>query len=158
MLFAERGVRIERVLTDNGKSYADSHVYAEAIETIGARHKLTWPYRPQTNGKDERFIKTLLAEWAYGELYRSNAERITALPRWVASYNHRRSHTALDGQQPPMTALVNTFVGITSGARRTSSTPSSRRGRRAARRGRAFSQICHSPVIEASRHRHTVAS
>jgi transposase InsO family protein len=78
VFFAERGVRIERVLTDNGKA--------------------------------ERFIKTLLAEWAYGKLYRSNAERITALPRWVAFYNHRRSHTALDGQ-PPMTALVNNVRG-----------------------------------------------
>ena len=80
------------------------------MAAIGARHKRTRPHRPQTNGKAERFIKTLLAEWAYGKLYRSNAARLTALPRWVDFYNHRRSHTALDGQ-PPMTALVNNVRG-----------------------------------------------
>jgi transposase InsO family protein len=110
VFFAERGVRIERVLTDNGKAYADAHVYAEAIAAIGARHKRTRPYRPQTNGKAERFIKTLLAEWAYAKLYRSNAERLAALPRWVVFYNHGRPHTSLDGQAP-MTALVNNVRG-----------------------------------------------
>ena len=110
VFFAERGVRIERVLTDNARSYADARVYAAALEAVGARHKRTRPYRPQTNGKAERFIKTLLAEWAYGTLYRSNHERLAALPRWVAFYNHRRPHTSLDGQVP-MTVLVNNVRG-----------------------------------------------
>ena len=91
-------------------AYSDSHRYAEALEAIEARHKRTRPYRPQTNGKAERFIKTLLAEWAYARLYRSNHERLTALPRWVDFYNHGRPHTALDGRAP-MTALVNNVRG-----------------------------------------------
>jgi len=110
VFFAERGVRIERVLTDNAKSYTAAQVYADALAAIGARHKRTRPYRPQTNGKAERFIKTLLAEWAYGNLYRSNQERLVALPRWVDFYNHRRPHTSLDGQVP-MTVLVNNVRG-----------------------------------------------
>ena len=107
--YAARGMRIERVLTDNGGAYR-SRVYAAALDELGARHKRTRPYRPQTNGKVERLIKTLLAEWAYAKLYRSNPERLAALPRWVAFYNHRRPHTALDGQAP-MTALVNNVRG-----------------------------------------------
>jgi len=110
VFFAERGVRIERVLTDNAKSYTAAQVYADALEAIGARHKRTRAYRPQTNGKAERFIKTLLAEWAYGTLYRSNHERLAALPRWVDFYNHGRPHTSLDGQVP-MTVLVNNVRG-----------------------------------------------
>ncbi len=110
VFFAERGVRIERVLTDNGKAYTDSHAYAGAIEGLGARHKRTRPYRPQTNGKAERFIKTLLSEWAYGKLYRADHERLDALPRWVDFYNHRRPHTALDGEVP-MDVLVNNVRG-----------------------------------------------
>jgi transposase InsO family protein len=110
VFFAERGVRIERVLTDNAKSYTDSRDYADALEVVGARHKRTRAYRPQTNGKAERFIKTLLDEWAYGKLYRSNHERLAALPRWVDFYNHQRPHTSLDGQVP-MTVLVNNVRG-----------------------------------------------
>ncbi len=87
--FAERGVLIERVLTDNGRVYTDSHRYAEAMVTIGARHKRTRPYRPQTNGK---------------------AERLAALPRWLRFYNHDRPHTALDGRSP-MTVLVDNVRG-----------------------------------------------
>jgi len=110
VFFAERGVRIERVLTDNAKSYTAARAYADALDAIGARHKRTRAYRPQTNGKAERFIKTLLAEWAYGTLYRSNHERLAALSRWVDFYNHRRPHTSLDGQVP-MTVLVNNVRG-----------------------------------------------
>ena len=80
------------------------------FESIGARHKRTRPHRPQTNGKAERFIKTLLTEWAYGRLYRTNAERIDALPGWVESYNAERTHTALGGITP-MAALVNNLRG-----------------------------------------------
>jgi transposase InsO family protein len=88
VFLAERGVRIERVLTDNGKAYAESRLYAATVAALVARHKRTRAYRPQTNGKAERSIKTLLAEWAYGRLYRSNQERLAALPRWSAFYNH----------------------------------------------------------------------
>jgi transposase InsO family protein len=108
--FAEHGVRIERVLTDNAKAYADSVVFAETAAGLGIRRKRTRRYRPQTNGKVERFNKTLLDEWAYGRLYRSNNERRQALPRWLRSYNHRRPHTSLDGLTP-MAVLVNNVDG-----------------------------------------------
>ena len=108
--FAEHGVRIERVLTDNAKAYTASRHYADAIADLEARHKRTRPYRPQTNGKAERFIRTMLAEWAYARLYRSNHERLAALPRWLDFYNTRRPHTQLDGQTP-MAVLVNNLSG-----------------------------------------------
>jgi transposase InsO family protein len=109
MAFARLGVRVERVLTDNGGSYR-SHAYAAALAELGARHKRTRPYRPQTNGKAERFIKTLLGEWAYARPYRSNDERLAALAGWVDAYNHERTHTALAGQVP-MDVLVSTVHG-----------------------------------------------
>jgi transposase InsO family protein len=107
--FAGHGVRIERVLTDNAWAYT-SPTYETAVASLDARHKRTRPYRPQTNGKAERFIKTLLAEWAYGRLYRTNDERIEALAPWVTSYNVERTHTALGGITP-MAALVNNLHG-----------------------------------------------
>jgi transposase InsO family protein len=97
--FAEVGIRIERMLTDNGASYR-SHVYRDVLASHGIRHKRTRPFHPQTNGKAERFIQTLLNEWAYGRAYRSNADRLLALPRFVDFYNHRRPHTAIDGLVP----------------------------------------------------------
>jgi transposase InsO family protein len=107
--FAARGVRIERLLTDNGGPYR-SRAYATALEQRGIRHKRTRPYRPQTNGKVERLIKTLLAEWAYARPYRSNRERLEALPDWLDFYNHRRPHSALGGLVPYQ-ALVNNVDG-----------------------------------------------
>jgi transposase InsO family protein len=107
--FAERGVRIERVMTDNAWAYT-SPTYARALESIEAGHRRTRPYRPQTNGKAERFIKTLLAEWAYGRLYRTNDERLDALAPWVEHYNTERTHTALGGITPAA-ALVNNLRG-----------------------------------------------
>lgn len=107
--FAERGVRIERVLTDNAWAYT-SPTYERAVGSIDARHRRTRPHRPQTNGKAERFIKTLLAEWAYGRLYRTNEERLAALPGWVVEYNTERTHTALGGITP-QAALVNNLRG-----------------------------------------------
>jgi transposase InsO family protein len=107
--YAARGVRIERVLTDNGGPYR-SRAYAAALERLGARHKRTRPYRPQTNGKVERFIRTLLDEWAYARPYRSNGERLAELPRWLHDYNHGRPHTALGGLVPHA-ALVNNLGG-----------------------------------------------
>jgi len=98
--FAEHGIAIERVLTDNGWAYTHGRPYAAVISGLGARHKRTRPYRPQTNGKAERFIQTLLNEWAYGRAYRSNQERLDALPVFVDFYNSSRPHTAIGGLSP----------------------------------------------------------
>jgi transposase InsO family protein len=108
--FADHGVVIQRVLTDNAKAYAESVVFAETAAGLGIRLKRIRPYRPQTNGKVERFNRTLLEEWAYGRLYRSTTERRRALARWLRFYNRRRPHTALDGLTP-MAALVNNAHG-----------------------------------------------
>ena len=98
--FASLGIRIERVLTDNGWAYTRAADYRAVLERLGARHKRTRPWRPQTNGKAERFIQTLINEWAYGRAYRSNAERVAALPGFVDFYNRARPHTALGGRSP----------------------------------------------------------
>jgi transposase InsO family protein len=108
--FADHGVRIERVLTDNAKAYADSVLFTETAAGLGIRLKRTRRYRPQTNGKVERFNKTLLDEWAYARLYRSNNERRRALARWLRFYDHRRPHTSLDGLTP-MVILANNVGG-----------------------------------------------
>lgn len=97
--FAARGVRAQRVMTDNGPGYV-SHLHAEACRRLGIRHLRTRPYRPQTNGKGERFIQTLTRGWAYGQIYRSSAERALALGRWLDWYNHSRPHGSLDRQTP----------------------------------------------------------
>src|SRR5206468_11725144 len=97
--FAEVGVHIERMLTDNGASYR-GHAYTDTLAAHDIRHKRTRPYRPQTNGKAERFIQTLINEWAYARPYRSNARRLRALPRFVDFYNHGRPHTAIGGLMP----------------------------------------------------------
>ncbi len=98
--FARYGIRVERVLTDNGSAYR-SVVHAIACRRLGIRHLRTRPHRPQTNGKAERFIRTLLAGWAYGPIYGSSSERTAALDGWLWHYNHRRRHSAL-GHQPPV--------------------------------------------------------
>jgi len=97
--YQRRGITVERVLTDNGSAYM-SAVHALACRALGIRHTRTRPYRPQTNGKAERFIRTLLAGWAYGIIYRSSQERAAALDGWLWHYNHQRRHSAL-GHQPP---------------------------------------------------------
>lgn len=97
--FAKLGIRIERVLTDNGASYR-STAYRDRLAELGARHKRTRPWRPQTNGKAERLIQTLLREWAYGRPYGTNAERASALPAFVDFYNRQRPHTAIGGRSP----------------------------------------------------------
>jgi transposase InsO family protein len=94
------GIRIERLMTDNGSAYV-SAIHALACKALGIRHLRTRPYRPQTNGKAERFIRTLLAGWAYGAVYGSSEERTRALDGWLWYYNHRRRHSAL-GRQPPV--------------------------------------------------------
>jgi transposase InsO family protein len=85
--FARYGIRVERLLTDNGSAYRAT-IHALACHTLGIRHRRSRPYRPQTNGKAEPFIRTLLAGWAYGAIYRSSAERSAALDGWLWHYNH----------------------------------------------------------------------
>jgi transposase InsO family protein len=104
-VFAADGIEVERVLTDNGAAYR-SNAYRHALGP--RRHSRTRPYRPQTNGKAERFIGTLVREWAYARPYRSNSERLAALPVFVDFYNHRRPHTALGGLPP--SAVVNNVL------------------------------------------------
>jgi transposase InsO family protein len=104
--FYERyGITVERVLTDNGSPYR-STVHALACRALGIRHLRTRPRRPQTNGKAERFIRTMLSGWAYGALYGSSRERTAALDGWLWHYNHHRRHAAI-GHQPPSTRLNN---------------------------------------------------
>jgi transposase InsO family protein len=99
--YRRHGVIVEAVLTDNGGCYR-SVLHALACRRLRLRHLRTRPYRPQTNGKAERFIRTLLAGWAYGAIYGSSRERTAALDGWLWHYNHRRRHSAL-GHQPPVT-------------------------------------------------------
>jgi transposase InsO family protein len=99
--FARYGIEIERVLTDNGSAYISAR-HALACRQLGVRHLRTRPRRPQTNGKAERFIRTLLTGWAYATIYRSSNERTAALDGWLWHYNHQRRHSAL-GRQPPVT-------------------------------------------------------
>jgi transposase InsO family protein len=101
--FDRHGITVERLITDNGSAYR-STVHAIACRALGIRHLRTRPYRPQTNGKAERFIRTLLGGWAYGALYRNSAERTAALDGWLDYYNHRRRHSAL-GHKPPIARL-----------------------------------------------------
>jgi transposase InsO family protein/transposase len=101
--YRRHGVTVERLITDNGAPYR-STVHAIACRTLGIRHLRTRPYRPQTNGKAERFIRTMLGGWAYGALYRNSTERTAALDGWIDYYNHRRKHAAL-GHKPPIARL-----------------------------------------------------
>ena len=94
------GITVEAVLTDNGACYRGL-THALACRQLGIRHLRTRPHRPQTNGKAERFIRTLLAGWAYGPIYGTSRERTRALDGWLSHYNHRRRHSAL-GHQPPI--------------------------------------------------------
>ena len=101
--FERHGMIVQQLLTDNGSGYR-SLVHAIACRALGIRHLRTRAYRPQTNGKAERFIRTLLGGWAYGAIYRSSKERTAALDGWLWHYNHHRRHSAL-GHQPPIVRL-----------------------------------------------------
>ena len=103
--FAERGVTIERVLSDNGGAYR-SYLWRDTCEALSIRPKFTRPYRPQTNGKVERFHRTMADGWAYARCYSSEQERRETLPDWLHHYNHHRPHTAC-GNQPPFSRLIN---------------------------------------------------
>jgi transposase InsO family protein len=102
--FATRGITIERVLTDNGNGYR-SKPWAARCAQLGLRHSRTRPYRPATNGKVERFNRTLLDEWAYARLWTSDTSRARTLDRWLHRYNHHRHHTAIGG--PPASRVTN---------------------------------------------------
>jgi transposase InsO family protein len=102
--FDRHGIKVERLLTDNGSAYR-STIHAIACRALRIRHLRTRPYRPQTNGKAERFIRTLLGGWAYGAVYRTSSERTAALDGWLWHYNHQRKHSAL-GHKPPFARLT----------------------------------------------------
>jgi transposase InsO family protein len=103
--FAERGVQIKAVMSDNGSAYV-AHAYRQALAELRLRHVRIRPYRPRTNGKAERFIQTLLNEWAYERIYGSSAERAAALSFFLERYNFRRPHGSL-GHRPPASRLTN---------------------------------------------------
>jgi transposase InsO family protein len=103
--YRRHGITVERVMTDNGSPYI-STVHAIACRALSVRHLRTRPRRPQTNGKAERFIRTMLGGWAYGAIYGTSRERTTALDGWLWTYNHRRRHAGI-GRQTPITRLNN---------------------------------------------------
>jgi transposase InsO family protein len=106
--FKRHGMHVQELLTDNGSAYK-SAVHAIACKALGIRHLRTRPRRPQTNGKAERFIRTMLGGWAYGAIYASSAERTAALDGWLWTYNHQRRHQAI-GRQTPINR-VNNLLG-----------------------------------------------
>lgn len=103
--FAARGITVERVLTDNGGCYR-SHLWRDTCTELGIKHKRTRPYRPQTNGKIERFHRTLAQGWAFKKFDPSKADRLAALPGWIHTYTHHRPHSACSNH-PPITRLTN---------------------------------------------------
>lgn len=103
--FRAHGIRTERVMTDNGSAYR-SRRFAKALRWLGIRHIFTRPYTPKTNGKAERFIQTLMREWAYGLAHPSSQARNADLPRWLDWFNQARPHSALNGM-PPLTRVNN---------------------------------------------------
>jgi transposase InsO family protein len=109
--YAAHGISVERVMTDNGSAYR-SIAHALACRALNIRHLRTRPRRPRTNGKAERFIKTMIAGWNDGAIYGSSRERAAALDGWLWTYNHRRPHGALS-HKPPITRLneLNNLAG-----------------------------------------------
>lgn len=103
--FAERGVTVQRVISDNGSCYS-SHLWRDTCADLGITPKKTRPYRPQTNGKIERFHRTLVEGWAFKKFYNSESSRLAALPAWVHQYNHHRPHSAI-GKATPISRLDN---------------------------------------------------
>ena len=105
--FTAQGISaIERVMTDNALAYRRSTAWQQALTDLGAQARFTRRYRPQTNGKAERFNRTLLEEWAYARPFTSGAERAAVLPGWLHTYNNHRTHTALGGH-PPISRVNN---------------------------------------------------
>jgi transposase InsO family protein len=110
--FRRHGIRVRRLLTDNGSGYRSGR-FARLCRSAGLRHRRTRPYTPRTNGKAERFIQTLLREWAYRRPYATSRQRTEALPAWLYYYNHCRGHGALCGR-PPISLLApeNNLVAV----------------------------------------------
>jgi transposase InsO family protein len=108
--YAGHGITIERILTDNGGCYRSLEL-AAACDELGIGHRFTRPYRPQTNGKAERMVRTLLTEWAYARPFADTADRIALLPEFLDFYNHRRPHWSLNGQPPMSRVPVNNVTG-----------------------------------------------
>jgi len=108
--YAGHGISVQRVLSDNGGCYR-SRLFAAAAERLGVGLRKTRPYRPQTNGKAERFIRTLLNEWAYARPFHDTAARVASLPAFVDYYNRSRPHWSLNGQPPMSRAPVNNLCG-----------------------------------------------
>jgi transposase InsO family protein len=108
--FGAHGITIERILTDNGQPYI-SRTFAATCDLLGIGHRRTRPHRPQTNGKAERFIRTLLAEWAYARPFTTTAERVADLASFLDFYNRRRPHWSLAGQPPISRTSVNNLAG-----------------------------------------------
>jgi len=104
--FRERGIRVERVMTDNGSGYV-ARLFRKALRMLAIRHIRTRPYTPKTNGKAERFIQTLMREWAYAIPFRSSETRAADLNRWVDWYNRQRPHASL-AKRSPVQALART--------------------------------------------------
>ena len=101
--FRNLGIRVERVMTDNGSSFR-SHCYAKALRRLKIKHLRTRPYTPRTNGKAERFVQTSLREWAYARAYSTSEERAAELPIWLHRYNWHRPHGSI-GSKPPISRL-----------------------------------------------------
>jgi transposase InsO family protein len=108
--YASHGITIERILTDNGGCYR-SRELAAACDELGIGHRFTRPYRPQTNGKAERMVRTLLREWAYARSFADTRERVARLRPFIDFYNHRRPHWSLAGQPPITRTPVKNLVG-----------------------------------------------
>jgi transposase InsO family protein len=108
--YAGHGITVQRVLSDNGGCYR-SRLFAATAEQLGVALRKTRPYRPQTNGKAERFIRTLLSEWAYAGAFHDTAQRVASLPAFVDFYNRSRPHWSLNGQPPMSRAPVNNLSG-----------------------------------------------
>jgi transposase InsO family protein len=108
--YARHGITVERILTDNGGCYR-SRELARMCDELGIGHRFTRPYRPQTNGKAERLVRTLLTEWAYARPFEDTRDRIALLPRFLDFYNHERPHWSLSGQPPISRVPVNNLAG-----------------------------------------------
>ena len=103
--YQRHGVTVEAIMTDNGSAYV-SYLWADTLTSVGIKHIRTRPYRPQTNGKVERFNRTLATEWAYARTWHTDQQRTDALTDWIHQYNHHRTHTAI-GNKPPITRVTN---------------------------------------------------
>lgn len=111
--FEKQGVTTQKILTDNGACYI-SNAFQQVCSLLGVKHSRTRPYRPRTNGKAERFIQTLIREWAYAFTFHTSAARVHLLPRYLHFYNHHRAHSALGGQPPVSRLNLNNLVRINS--------------------------------------------